>query len=93
MPRGKPHTRLMDIVTRDLQQLGLSLAEAVSIALDRPKWRGLVALIGKTPPLMLSRRPDDDDDEITLLYITVVSLNGFLKTMQSIEVYVFFYIV
>ncbi len=47
-PRGKPRTRWMDIITRDLQHLGLSMAEAVPIALDQPKWRGLVNLIGST---------------------------------------------
>lgn len=47
-PRGAPRTRWMDAITRDLHHMGLSLAEAELLALDRPKWRRLVKLIGST---------------------------------------------
>ena len=47
-PRGAPRTRWIDAVTRDLHQMGLSLAEAQQLALDRPKWRRMVKLIGST---------------------------------------------
>lgn len=47
-PRGAPRTRWIDVITRDLHLLGLSLAEAEPLALDRPKWRRLVNLIGST---------------------------------------------
>lgn len=67
-PRGKPCTRWMDIVTRDQQHLGLSMAKAVPIAQDRTNGGGLVNLNGKTPPLTLSRRPDDDDDDDMFLF-------------------------
>ncbi len=48
VPRGAPRTRWIDAITRDLQELGLSLSEANPVALDRPKWRSLVNLIGST---------------------------------------------
>lgn len=47
-PQGKPRTRWMDTITKDLQHLGLSLAEAIPIALDRYRRRVLVNWIGST---------------------------------------------
>ncbi|CAJ1076503.1 Hypp80 [Xyrichtys novacula] len=47
-PCGAPRTRWIDVVTGDLHQLGLSLAVAEPLALDRPQWRRLVKLIGST---------------------------------------------
>ena len=44
-PRGAPRTRWVDIVAKDLQQLGLTLEDARPITQDRRQWRRLVDLI------------------------------------------------
>lgn len=47
-PRGKPHTRWLDVIKKDLQYQGLTLEDAADLAQDRGHWRALVKLIGST---------------------------------------------
>lgn len=44
-PWGKPHMKWMNTIVKDLQYLGLSLAEAIPITLDRHRWKVLVNLL------------------------------------------------
>ena len=48
-PRGAPRSRWLDIVSKDLQGLGLTVEQAKAAALDRRRWRSLVSLVVSTP--------------------------------------------
>ena len=48
-PRGRPHTRWMDVVAEDLNQLGISMDDASELAQDRPSWRRTVSRAASTP--------------------------------------------
>ena len=50
-PRGAPRTRWLDVVTQDLRDCGISLAQAANLAQDRPRWKRLVNLVGSTRPV------------------------------------------
>ena len=41
-PAGRPRNKWKDVLRRDLEGTGLSLAEAVTEALDRDRWRKIV---------------------------------------------------
>jgi len=47
-PRAAPRTRWIDVVGRDLDQLGLDPAAIEPLAQDRDEWRALVNLVGST---------------------------------------------
>ena len=47
-PGGAPRTRWIDVVRRDLDQLGLDPAAIEPLAQDRDEWRALVNLVGST---------------------------------------------
>jgi len=47
-PRGAPRTRWIDMVRRDLDQLGLDPEAIEPLAQDRGEWRALVRLVGST---------------------------------------------
>ena len=47
-PRGAPRTRWLDVVKRDLDQLGLGPAAIEPLAQVRDKWRALVNMVGST---------------------------------------------
>jgi len=47
-PRGASRTRWIDVVRRDLDQLGLDPAAIELLAQDRDEWRALVNLVGST---------------------------------------------
>jgi len=47
-PRGAPSTRWIDVVRRDLYQLGLEPAAIEPLAQDRDEWRTLVNMVGST---------------------------------------------
>ena len=48
-PRGAPRTRWLDVIKKDLAQVGVHLEDAPSMAADRVEWRGLVHRVGSTP--------------------------------------------
>jgi hypothetical protein len=48
-PRGRPHTRWMDVVIEDLNQHDISMDDASELALDRPSWRRIVSNAASTP--------------------------------------------
>jgi len=60
-PRGAPRTRWIDVVRRDLDQLGLVPAAIEPLAQDRDEWRALVNLVGSTHDAPCTRHDDDDD--------------------------------
>ena len=41
-PRGRPITTWLDIIKKQLQEIGISWEEAKIIALDRKRWRNIV---------------------------------------------------
>ncbi|GAA6097853.1 uncharacterized protein LOC118430043 [Tachysurus ichikawai] len=47
-PRGKPHTRWLDILAGDLQQQGVAIEDAEQLAQDRQCWKQLIRLVGST---------------------------------------------
>jgi len=47
-PRGAPRARWIDVVRRDLDQLGLDPAAIETLAQDRGEWRALVNLVSST---------------------------------------------
>ena len=61
-PRGAPRTRWLDVVKRDLDQLGLDPAAIEPLAQVRDKWWALVNMVGTTRRRALCTRHDDDDD-------------------------------
>jgi len=65
-PRGAPRTRWIDVVRRDLDQLGLDPVAVEPLAQDRDEWRALENPVGFThdaPRAPCTRNDDDDDDE------------------------------
>ena len=47
-PRGAPRTRWLDVVSQDLRDCGITLADAEQLAQNRPQWKALVKLVGST---------------------------------------------
>ncbi|XP_078585927.1 uncharacterized protein LOC144867734 [Branchiostoma floridae x Branchiostoma japonicum] len=47
-PRGAPRTRWMDVVTRDLQSINITLHQAQQAATNRGWWRTIVQKVGST---------------------------------------------
>ena len=48
-PRGAPRTRWIDVVRKDMAQLDIRWEDVSSLAVDRPRWRGVVHRVGSTP--------------------------------------------
>lgn len=60
-PRGAPRTRWLDVISRDLEDIGVPMERAPRLAENRPWWRALVNSIVSTQGANARPLPPDID--------------------------------